>query len=293
MTSSWQRLSEREAGIPPEEVLHEGVPPHLEHPLRNWILNSLEGGGATGVALRLQIIIDPYRDSSGGASTLAFDTDGIEILDVIDTILNMSGPWPAGRDYDYTGDKQQRDKRGLVNALTRMLDEGASAYTVDIPAKRIVHRTDPASAAAYSQAQAAAHAKPDAGSAAAQIQTAWSKLHALHPDPPAAYRQAVTAVESAAHAIIEPNNATAHMGTMLGHLRSNPARYALAIPGPSGTGDITPLINMMGLLWSGQTSRHGSQTPSHPETLDEATMAVHLAVTLVHWFTTGAVRRVP
>jgi hypothetical protein len=254
-------------------------------------MNSLSGGGATGVALRLQIAIDPYRDESGGIRTLALDFDGIEMLDVIDTILDMGGPWPGRGAYDYTGDKQKRDARNLVKALAQMLDEGASAYMIDVPGNRLVHRTDPTSAAAYDQARAAAQAKPDAGSAAIQIQTAWSALHALHPDPPTAYRQAVTAVESAAHAIIEPNNAGATMGTMLGQLRSNLTKYALAIPGRSGAGDITPLIAMMELLWTGQTSRHGSQNPSRPETLDEATMAVHLAITLVHWFATGGIRR--
>ena len=54
---------------------------------------------------------------------------------------------------------------------------------------------------------------------------------------------------------------------------------------------MTPLISMMELLWTGQTSRHGSQTPTAQEASDEARMAVHLAVTLVQWFTTGAVIR--
>jgi hypothetical protein len=50
---------------------------------------------------------------------------------------------------------------------------------------------------------------------------------------------------------------------------------------------------MMKLLWQGQTSRHGAQTATRAETLEEVRMAVHLAVTLVQWFATGAVLRVP
>ena len=50
---------------------------------------------------------------------------------------------------------------------------------------------------------------------------------------------------------------------------------------------------MMELLWTGQTSRHGAQTVARRETQQETAMAVHLAVLLVHWFTTGAVRRKP
>jgi hypothetical protein len=33
----WQRFSDRLQGLPPSDVLREGVPPHLEEPLRNWI----------------------------------------------------------------------------------------------------------------------------------------------------------------------------------------------------------------------------------------------------------------
>jgi len=64
-------------------------------------------------------------------------------------------------------------------------------------------------------------------------------------------------------------------------------------PGPAGTGSVEPLTGMLDLLWKGQTSRHGGRTAQRPEIFEEAQMAVHLAVTLVHWFTTGAIQRIP
>ncbi|WP_226652833.1 hypothetical protein [Streptomyces hydrogenans] len=48
---------------------------------------------------------------------------------------------------------------------------------------------------------------------------------------------------------------------------------------------------MMRALWEGQTSRHGGQTPTPPETLEAARAGVHLAATLVQWFVSGAVVR--
>lgn len=48
----------------------------------------------------------------------------------------------------------------------------------------------------------------------------------------------------------------------------------------------------MRALWQGQTSRHGGQTPTSPETLEAARAAVHLAATIVQWFTSGAVTRI-
>jgi hypothetical protein len=48
----------------------------------------------------------------------------------------------------------------------------------------------------------------------------------------------------------------------------------------------------MKLLWEGQTSRHGSSRPTRADTLEEATMAVHLAVMLVQWLTSGVARKI-
>lgn len=73
---------------------------------------------------------------------------------------------------------------------------------------------------------------------------------------------AIRAVESAAHATIEPNNAKATLGTMLGQFRNALHVYRIAIPGPDGSGSITPLTAMMELLWTGQTSRHAARHPS-------------------------------
>jgi hypothetical protein len=54
---------------------------------------------------------------------------------------------------------------------------------------------------------------------------------------------------------------------------------ALAISGRDGrAGDTKRLIACLELLWKGQSARHGSGSPTRPETLEEATMAVHLAI---------------
>jgi hypothetical protein len=78
---------------------------------------------------------------------------------------------------------------------------------------------------------------------------------------------------------------------MIGHMRANLGhQFSLAIS--AGNGDVGVVVSMMKLLWTGQTSQHGGKEPTRPETLEEARMAVHLAVTLVEWLTSGAVRRV-
>ncbi|MEU3881754.1 hypothetical protein [Streptomyces californicus] len=61
-----------------------------------------------------------------------------------------------------------------------------------------------------------------------------------------------------------------------------------------GVGDpIAPAEAMMRALWEGQTSRHGAQTATVPESLEAARAGVHLAAALVQWFVSGAVARTP
>lgn len=102
-----------------------------------------------------------------------------------------------------------------------------------------------------------------------------------------AYSLAIKAVESATHAVIEPNNMKPTLGTMLGILRS-PHAFEIAIPGKDG---ITTVTGMMTLLWEGQMSRHGSRQLAVKESFESAEMAVQLASVLVLWFSTGVVSR--
>lgn len=295
MTSApWQRLSARQQGLAVEKALYEGVPEHLDQPMRVWVYKALAGGGTALVAVKLRMTIDYARAEGDGARFLAFSPRGDELLDVVDAILGGSGPWPNPNPWGGSTPYQiHRAKAQLLRDLTLMLDEGASAYRINDDQTGLIRWVDATATGAAADAELAAGALPTAGSAAPQLATAWDAAYRLHPDPPAAYKDAIRAVESAAHAIVEPNNRSATLGTMLGQLRAQPQRYAVAIPGPDGTGSIEPLIAMMELLWRGQTSRHGAQTATRAETLEEARMAVHLAVTLVQWFTTGAVRRMP
>jgi hypothetical protein len=54
------------------------------------------------------------------------------------------------------------------------------------------------------------------------------------------------------------------------------------------------VTDMMGQLWTAQLDRHGTNDETAPLAVSQAQAeaAVHLAVTLVHWFQSGAVRPV-
>jgi len=180
----------------------------------------------------------------------------------------------------------------LRGELVRLLGDALSVLRVRADGRGLERRAGIAAETAFEAAAGTAEAAAAAGSAATHLRQAWGCVHALHPDPVKGYGEAIKAVEAAAHAVLEPGNPKATLGSMRGHLKANPDRFVLAIGELDGRGGTGPLLECISLLWQGQTSRHGSSRPTRPETLEEATMAVHLAVMLVQWFASGAVRKV-
>jgi hypothetical protein len=290
-------------------------------PLREWVDVTLRGntyglgGGrplAERVLLRLDLVLPDAEVQDGGAADgeaavrgfLAYGTPVDLLLDVVDAVLYlMSAPVTVtvkpsdqksmGAAAFLAGMAQSgvdwANSRWVV--LERLLDDTLSVLRVEQGGGGLERRADASAEAAFGEAVRSAEAASGAGSAAGQLREAWGCVYALRPDPVKAYGLAIKAVESAAHAVVEPRNAMATLSTMLGQLRANRKRFSLAIGGPDGKGDVGPLIECMTLLWKGQSSRHGSSRPTRDETLEEAAMAVHLAVMLVHWFVSGAVRR--
>ncbi|MFJ3630380.1 hypothetical protein ACIPQ3_30250 [Streptomyces albidoflavus] len=198
---------------------------------------------------------------------------GSQLLDVVDEILHSR----AADDWE-------------IRALGEMLDDAGSAYRVSEARDGLEERVAPAVREAVRQTMADAAAGPAAGSAADHLAAAWQAAYGRSPDPVRAYSEAIKAVEGAAHAVIQPNNAKATLGTMLGELKNARHKFTVTIDSPDD--DAVLLAEaMMRTLWTGQTSRHGSQTGTVPETLEAARAGVHLAATLVQWFISGAVNR--
>jgi hypothetical protein len=206
--------------------------------------------------------------------------DGMELLDVVDVVLG----WEQPEDGEYLG--LGGDFEG---SLARILDAAGSAYRVNDDGNGLEERIVPAVREAVSRTIDEASTAPEAGSAADHLALSWQAAYGLHPDPVRAYSEAIKAVESAAHVVVEPNNSKATLGTMLRVIRDASHKFTTTLAG----GSTVPVEAMMRALWEGQTSRHGGQGGTVPETLEAARAGVHAAATLVQWFTSGAVTRVP
>lgn len=293
MTEVWQPLSVRESGKP--AALREGVPDGLAGPLRAWVERVstwVPEQVVERIGVQLDIDLNDFWSNGTLYERLASVPLNDRLLDVADAVLHSLATFAAT--YAGKGRKLNEDqaRREVRRSLQHLLDDARSVHEVKDDCTGLERRIDPVATEMFDAAVEAAQAKLDAGSAASQLREASDAVRAMRPDTKKAYRMAVTAVESAAHAIIEPNNSRATLGTMLRTLEANPAAFEVEIAGKDrNKGSIVPVIGMMRMLWDGQTSRHGSKQPAREETRQEAEMAVQLACVLVLWFSADMVRR--
>ncbi|MGW7315540.1 hypothetical protein [Streptomyces sp. NPDC054865] len=269
------------AAPPEDDGPFDDVPRHLLVPLQIWVNDALTYQGhpkndyARAICLRLRILpfTDPRYREAQYVRPLR-QADGAQLLDVVDEVLRARAPegWE-------------------VDALRQILDDAGSAYRVNESADGLEERVTPAVRDTVRLTIADAAATPSAGSAANHLGAAWQAAYGRSPDPVRAYSEAIKAAESAAHSVIQPNNAKATLGTMLGEIKNARHKFDTALSTPPTSDPVAPVEAMMRALWEGQTSRHGGQSATTPETLEAARAAVHLAATVVQWFVSGTVIR--
>jgi hypothetical protein len=178
------RFSGHNAPFPvPERVPHEGVPDHLDQPLRRWVYAALEGGGAELVALQLEMRIDYDRAGGNAAFFLAQDPQPYDLLAIVNAVLANGGPWPRQLPTDRRGTNSNvAGKAQLREDLIMILAVGSSVWQVSSDGTGLTRRVNETSGDAIDQAVSAADANSKSGSAAGQIRTAWRAIYKLDPD---------------------------------------------------------------------------------------------------------------
>jgi hypothetical protein len=290
--TSWQPLSARLGKRVFDDALHQGTPDYLAVPLRDWCREAFsrfdvdEAVEHTYVVQRLALRL--RLPVSGAYSNEAWDDSEAllraarepdDLLDIVDSLLRLTNEARLADD-------------DMIHHLNLILDEGGSAFHVGADRAGLEHRVAPTVVNAYRIAVDSSGSATEAGSADQHLAIAWAAAYGRRPDPTRAYSEAIKAVEAATHAVVQPHQSRATLGTILGEIKNARHKFTITIPTP-GHDPIAPVEAMMRMLWEGQTSRHGGQTPTRVETLEAARMAVHLAVTLVQWFAVGAVSRQP
>ncbi|MFX4293571.1 hypothetical protein [Streptomyces bohaiensis] len=271
-----------------DETLYEGVPPHLLPSLQRWVGDALKfkPEKAEEIAASLRVTPDPSREVY---RTLE-KSEGWKLLDVLDATL------PDDTDVLYV------DPWGSAteSRLQTLLDMGGSLYRVNKERDGLEVRVTPPVQEAFCRTVTDAAGASASGSASDHLAHAWQAAYGIRPHAGQAYGEAIKAVEAAAHAVIEPNNKKATQGSMVKVLSNSRHMFEFELPGGAATEDeardgritsVAVVEEMWRMLNRGQTARHGSQDPTVEETLEAARAAVHLAATLVQWFSSGALRR--
>ena len=275
--AEFQPLPARMVGSPLDETLHDGVPDWLAEPLRHWVAKALDSDEelARRIAMRLRWAPSGGR---GYAAQLTW-CSGDQLLTVVDAILQMNSAL-----WDYVVFLQHRPDINRIDPaqeLIGLLADAGSRYTVDIGRHRLTVVLDPTVAAVRDRTIAA---DPTAGD---HLRAAFAAAYGLTPDPDKAYREAVLAVEALTCPLVCPSNPRSTLGRVIADLRSQQGQWALAIGDRNAQpADPGPLIEMVTLLWHGQ-SRHAGSPNSRRQTPAEAEAAVHLAATLVQWISSG------
>jgi hypothetical protein len=89
-----------------------------------------------------------------------------------------------------------------------------------------------------------------------------------------------------------PSLPRAHLGKLRAHLDQGRHEYEMVISDRTGApADIDAVVAMISLLWHGQRDRREGGPTSAPVTQEAAETAVHTAAILVHWTSSGSIRK--
>lgn len=273
----------------PERELCEGVPDWLLIPLLDWLEKELGAWSARQLSIRLRIsILD--SDAPEHAVRVALEERAREsergrwdVLDAIDYLLQSDLDGELGIPADWIGTRPISGSEPIA-VLIRLLSTGGSAYR---PRKgRLERRVDPATVAAFEHVAATANDE-----ASLHLRQAWQATYGRDPEPSRAYGEAVRAVEAASCPLVLPKDPRPTLGKVIARLRDQPDDWQLVLPGEHEAEGIAALRVMLQLLWTAQRSRHAGGPDTREQLLTEAEAAVPLAVTCVHWFASGFVKR--
>ena len=289
----WRPLGvDSEDDVAGYDALHDGVPAWLDAAYWAWVRGSLTiygrfSNGRGRVAMLAADLAEQLCQSLRIAlpnlrATVSYE-HGERQLASAESVLRQHPHSLQVADYLLA-----HGGHGAAYTLEELLERGKSAWTVGTRSGRpgLVRRVP------FGVQVAADSVIARAGRAGVRLAKAWEQLYGLASNPSEAYRLAIIAVEDAAIPIVSPTNSSATLGTVLRQLVDQ-GDWSLPMDRehtktPSGE----VLMSMMRMLWHGQHDRHGGQ-PSAPGnvSIEEATVAVGLAVTLVQWFDAGLVRR--
>jgi len=274
-----QTLTRRE-GRSQSDGPYEGVPQHLNPPIRHWLDGAFGCPGGQFIARRsrtavmLAVAATCRVPLNAGAHSSRLYNEIIEFcnwdqeqfLDVVHATIQLTQEYWS------------------VEELEEMLAYGGSAWTATKTG--LQRRVEPVAQTAYDNAVSQAH-----DPASDELAEAWRKAYGREPDPSDAWDHSIKAVEAVLIPIVVPTQDKPHLGHVLGQLDRQDARWQLLLTAQQGITPMETLVGMLRLIYP-NPDRHPGPERRVPM-LEEAQAAVHLAVTIVQWGRAGVLRRLP
>ena len=230
-----------------------------------------------GIHLRLTLDWSGTRRRTAQSLWAATYRDPEKLVALVDLALRNILIGYTYQDCDFAAHELDRDLRNAGSACQVREVPGRAEYFLE-------RRVDPATTEVLDTLVSEG---TDAGT---HLSEAWTKAFGEKPDPGDAYAEALKAVEAAAGPVVCPNDRMATLGKMIGELRANAPKWTCTFTEPTKD-QKTPVevvISMMDMLMTNHADRH---PPVTPITQEQAESAVHLALTLVQMFRSGAITR--
>ena len=302
----WQPLTVRDTEAAASyEALVDGVPAWLERSIWRWIMHR-DADDRMELVYRAERLlrIRLHRESSGDPQVLLANywntADDAERLNFIDFMLHdmheTVESLGQGRDRAASADMLQigetiyragrRAAVGRAAELDAMLKDGGSLWTVALePRWGLVRRVNETTQA---HVDLASSTQTDA---ARKIASAWNACFRPDPNYDTAYRDAVLAVEAVTIPATLPRSNRATLGTVVQHIADTVEHWTVGgLDAPQQQSGET-LLGMLRMLWHNQQRHASGDGTIRDVSGSEAEVAVGLAVTLVHWFSTGLAHR--
>ena len=107
-----------------------------------------------------------------------------------------------------------------------------------------------------------------------------------------ACRDAIRGVEAALKPIVSPKQTVTTLGTIIGDIGSNSAKFQLRLEAKDDP--VLSFVSILSTVWTAQLARHGVDDESTPlgVSVEQARDAIALAATVASWAQTGAFRRI-
>ncbi|MFH9821503.1 hypothetical protein [Streptomyces sp. NPDC017230] len=277
----WRPLSARlrADGTDIPEPLREDCPPFLEDALREWA-SSAVGNTLTWRRIALRFGLTKHPAGWETTVTIARVSDDWW-LEVVDAVLHFM-----------TLGEEPLDEYEIAD-LNEIFQDAGAAWEVSETADGLQRRVDPTVKQAQARARETAE-KAGRLAASERLQKAWVAVYGRHPDPGAAYRHAVAAVEDVACPLFLPRDQAPTLGKVRAHLQQSATKYEMVISDSNGApASIDAVTALVGLLWHGQRDRHEGGPTSASISQEAAEQAVHVASLLVTTIGGGALRRLP